>query len=153
MESLDSNFIETENAGLDSVAKGYILSTAKWGRFLSIMGFIFIGLMVIGAFSIGAIMSSLGGLGGPMAGGLGAFGGAMLTFVYLVLAALMFFPTYYLFKFSTKAISALTNGSGSLTEALGNLKSVFKFYGIFTIIILSFYVLAILIGIIAAVAS
>ena len=35
-------------------------------------------------------------------------------------------------------------------ESLMNLKSVFKFYGIFVIIILSFYALAFIIGIIGA---
>ena len=36
-------------------------------------------------------------------------------------------------------------------ESLMNLKSMFKFYGIFTIIVLSFYALAFIIGIATAV--
>ncbi len=35
-------------------------------------------------------------------------------------------------------------------ESLMNLKSMFKFYGIFTIILLAFYALAFIVGIVAA---
>jgi hypothetical protein len=68
-----------------------------------------------------------------------------MTIVYLVLALMMFFPCFYLYKFSTKMQSAVKvvnqeNFDGSLM----NLKSMFKFYGVFTITMLSVYVLIII---------
>jgi hypothetical protein len=49
--------------------------------------------------------------------------------------------------------AAKTVSQDNFEESLMNLKSMFKFYGIFTIIILSFYALAFIVGIIAAAVS
>lgn len=144
MESLDSNFIETDNSGLDSIAKGYLLTSAKWGRFLAIVGFVFIGLFVVMAFTAGSLFATLGAMS-PMGGALQGAAGVAFTIYFLVIGGIWFFPTWYLFRFSTNAISALTNEGGSLTDAFSNLKSAFKFWGILTIIVLSFYGLALLV--------
>ena len=68
--------------------------------------------------------------------------GGLLTFVYLLIAALYFFPCLSLFRFSTNAIEAANSkNSEHVTEALKNLKSNFKFVGIIAIIGISFYLL------------
>ena len=74
-----------------------------------------------------------------------------MTIVYLLIALLLFFPCLYLYKFSVKMQSAVKVVSQeNFDESLMNLKSMFKFYGIFTIIILSFYTLVFIIVILAA---
>jgi Family of unknown function (DUF5362) len=74
-----------------------------------------------------------------------------LTVFYLVLALLFFFPCFYLYQFSAKMQSAVKAPSQeNFDESLLNLKSMFKFYAIFTIVILSLYALGVIVLIITA---
>ena len=147
MEANDQHLFDLQ---IDRQVSTYLSETAKWGKFLSIMGFIFCGLFVIVAFFAGTTMAtSFNQLGV----GDRAWLRPVITVVYLILALLYFFPCLYLFNFSVKMQRALrTNDQLSLTESFKNLKSCYKFMGILTICILSFYVLAIIIVIISAAA-
>ena len=117
----------------------YLNETRKWSMFLAILGFITVGLVVIMAFAIGAIFSALpGGESLDMMPG----GSTFFMIVYLLVAVVFFFPTWYLFKFSKHPKSALSSkGTDMLEFALKNQKSLFKFMGILTIIGLSVYVI------------
>lgn len=114
-----------------------LTETAKWTKFLSILGFIFIGLIVVMAFFAGSMMSFL-----PtqqidqMPNGLGF----LFTVIYLLMALLYFFPTKYLWNFSQMIKSALANqNEEELDAALSNQKSFYKFFGILIIVFLSIY--------------
>ena len=70
----------------------------------------------------------------------------MITIVYLAIAVLLFFPCLYLNKFSVKMKTALNSiNQEDFEDSFKNLKSLFKFYGILSIILLSFYALVFLI--------
>jgi len=144
MESLDSNVVK-ENAFFNTdEIRSYLSETAKWGKFLAILGYIGIGLMVmmaIGVMAIGSASDLFPGTGMNM----GAFG-----LIYIALAAFYFFPVYYLHQFSVKMKQGLTSQDQQhVTAAFQNLKSLFKFMGIFTVVILSIYALAIIIALVA----
>ena len=125
---------------LDSTAKDFLKETAKWAYFLSIIGFIGIGFLLLIAVFAGTIFSSLGTMQGM--GGMGASFGAAMGAAYFLMAGLYFFPVYYLFKFSSNAKKAFRdNDSAALTESFGYLKSHYKFFGILMIILLSIYAL------------
>jgi hypothetical protein len=65
-----------------------------------------------------------------------------LTVVYLICALLFFFPCLYLYRFSVKMKLALASVSQeNFDTSLQNLKSLLKFYGILTIVMLSIYAL------------
>jgi hypothetical protein len=136
---------------LDQPSLNYLNESARWARFLSIIGFVFCGLMVIvGIFfggAMAAMMSGMGGEAAPVTGFLSFF----VSFAYIAGALLIFFPSLYLFLFSSKMRKAFHNNDQPvLTESLKNLKSFFKFYGICTVIVMSIYALAIIAGIIGA---
>ncbi len=116
-------------------------TTRRWAGFLAILGFIFLGLLVIAAFVMGFAFSVLNN-SLPFAGmGVG------IMIVYLILAVILYFPVLYLYRFSTWTKKSIANNSSlDLTVALLNLKSHYKFYGIFTIVILSIYLIAIIIA-------
>ena len=139
-EILDGNY-SVNNAGLSDEAKGYLAETAKWAKFLSIVGFISIGLLVLIAFFVGSFFRMMADMqGGNPA--LDAMPTTFLTIFYLALAGIMFIPVLYHYRFSVKTQQALrANDEPLLTEAFSNLKSYYKFYGIFTAIVLGFYVL------------
>ena len=138
---------------LNDSAKGFLHETAKWAYFLSIIGFIGIGLLVLIAVFFGSIFATAGAMGSGM-GALGAMGGTFITVIYLIMAALYFFPVYYLNKFATNAKEAFrVNDTQSLTKSFEYLKSHYKFMGIFTIVLISLYVLMFLIGLLTAASS
>lgn len=128
--------IESNELSLTSGSKAFLNETAGWAKFLSIVGFVFIGLMAaIGLFA-GSFISDLM----EAQTGMSMTGGAFLTGFYLLMAVLYFFPVYYLFQFSSKMKAALAQQSAELLQqAFQNLKSHYKFMGIFMIVILAFY--------------
>ena len=135
---------------MSPLAQSYLTETARWGRFLAIMGFILCGITIVLSFFMPAFITQLPPYN-TMSTEFSPFIKIIITIVYLLLALLFFFPCFYLYKFSVKMQSAVKGMSQeNFDESLMNLKSLFKFYGIFTIIILSFYALVFIIGIIAA---
>ena len=145
MDTLD-NISQEENSLFGSTElKSYIVETAKWGKFLAIMGYVGIGILLLIAVVMMAGLSQLSKL--PNA----PFPMAWLGFIYIVIAALYFFPVNYLFQFSVQIGRGLkSNDMQTVTSAFGNLKSMFKFMGVCTIIVLSIYGLILLFAVGAA---
>ncbi len=129
---------------ISSISQSTLLSSAKWAKFLAIVGFIFIAIMVLGGLFAQTLMSSYSGSAST------AYSGDLIKYmgiVYVVFAIILFFPCLYLFKFSNKMQEAVrTSSQESVDTAFINLKSMFKFYGIITIIILVVYALAFIAG-------
>lgn len=136
---------------IDPQSKRFLSETAKWGKFLSIIGFIgcaFIAIfgiiMALGLSNASQGYNEFGG-GNPF-----AMLGPAMAVIMLLMALLYFIPCLYLFRFSGQMSVALSaDDQAALNKAFENLKSVFKFIGILTIIVLSFYILAFLIGLMA----
>ncbi len=148
MENLD---LLSNDLQVTPQAQSYLTESAKWGKFLAIMGFIFCGFMIILAFTIPFIFAQMPTSASlPLGFNTGMRAG--LTAVYLLFAVLFFFPCLYLYKFSIKMqVATRSVNQENFDESLMNLKSVFKFYGIFTIVILSFYALLLIVSIVGAI--
>ncbi len=128
---------ELEQMTLNSRSKSFLKEIAKWSKFLSIMGFIGIGLMILLGVFAGAIFNSL-----PNAQSMPFDLSKAMSITYFVMSLIYFFPVYYLFSFSNKMLAALADKSDDLlSDALEMLKSHYKFAGVLTIIILSLYVM------------
>lgn len=127
------------NLQLTAESQSFLRETAKWAYFLSILGFVGIGFLILLAMFMGTIFSKLG----VFAGGFNRMpmmGVGFITFIYLILAVIYFFPVYYLFQFASKAKAAFkSKDNEKLTDSLEFLKSHYKFMGILTIVIFSFY--------------
>ena len=120
--------------------------TAKWTKFLAILGFVGIGLMVLGSLVMLFAPSSL------MSNGDFPFGGKIfMMLLYLAFAVLYYFPISYLYQFSENTKKAIENNdNNAIRDAFEFLKSHYKFMGILTIILLAFYAIIIFIGLIGA---
>ncbi len=139
MEEIKSQ--EAQPMELEAQAVVYLNETRKWSIFLAILGFISIGLMILIGLFYGFMISAL-----PMPAGVGVITGVVM----IVMSALYFFPTLYLYKFSVLSKKAiLENNKEHLTVAFRYLKSCFKFIGIVSIVVLSLYVLIFLVAIIS----
>ena len=140
---------------LNDSAKGFLRETAKWAYFLSILGYIMVGFIVVAAIFAGAIFTTIGHMMPVEQMGMfsSAFG-IIMTVVYLLLAALYFFPIYYLNKFSSNLKRAIKNkDSQTLANSFEYLKSHYKYIGIMAVITLSFYALFIIGAIVVALAA
>ncbi len=142
-----NNVMDSDNSlVISSQASGYLSETRKWSKFLSILGFIFVGFAVIAAFFMGTVFSTIGAET-PGASGMGVG----MTVLYLLMAVLYFFPVYYLYKFSGKMKIALLGRKGlDLDEAFKNLKSHYKFVGIMMIVMLCLYPIIAIVAVIGA---
>ena len=135
-----------ENLIIDWRSKEFLKETAKWTKFLSILGFVGIGLMVLGSLVMLFAPSSL------MSNGDFPFGGKIfMMLLYLAFAVLYYFPISYLYQFSENTKKAIENNdNNAIRDAFEFLKSHYKFMGILTIILLAFYAIMIFIGLIGA---
>ena len=118
-----------------------LISSAKWGKFLAIVGFVGCVLMFLAGIYMTMIMPTLGTY-------VYASDAARIAGItYIITSIILFFPCLYLNKFSNKIREAIRSTSQeSLDTAFLNLKSMFKFYGIVTIIFLLIFALAFLAG-------
>ena len=140
---------ENERLYLSQEAQGFLKETAKWAYFLSILGFVGIGFMVVLALFIGTIFSALNNMSGAMNPMMG-IGTGFISGLYLLIALIYFFPIYYLFQFSSKMKKAFkSNDNDLINSSFEYLKSHYKFVGIVALIFIIVYVLIILFSILA----
>lgn len=145
--------IEEFELQLNESAIGFLKEAAKWAYFLSILGYIGIGFIVLLAIFAGALFAFIGNLSREMTN-FGALGGSFISALYLIIAVFYFFPVYYLNKFATNAKIALRdNDAKSLALSFEYLKSHYKFIGVMALIILSLYALILVFVVIAAIAA
>lgn len=121
---------------VSSTASSYLDEIGKWGKFLAILGFCFIGLFVIIGLFAGTIFSTIG-QSQEM-----PFPGFVFGLIYVVMGLVYFFPVLYLLKFTNHLRKALAGkNSRELDAAFENLKSHYKYIGILMIVVLGVYVL------------
>ena len=133
--------------GIDQSSKAHLWEAAKWAKFLAIMGFIMCGLAILFGIFMGTIYSSImrnyddyGGAS-AYADGMGVF----MIIVYVAIAVIYFFPCLFLLRFANHMKNALnTDDQGTLNTSFQNLKIMFRYVGIVTIIFISLYILFIL---------
>lgn len=132
--SSDANSLEISNK-----IKLDLLSASKWCKFLAIVGFIGVGFMILG--SLGMFYASA------------AFNGStqimVMAFIYLVLGLIFIFPTMNLLRYANHTTKCFGNGSQQDLElAVSNLSGFFKFMGVYIIVMIGVYLLAILAAVI-----
>lgn len=125
--------------------KEYLLETSKWAKFLSILGFIGIGLMFL-VVLISMFVNSSSYDSYRYSRSNGSF---VSFFMVVIIAIVYFFPINYLFRFSNEVKRGIDfDSQDSFTEGIRNLKSHYKYVGIAAIVVLSFYILMILMTIV-----
>jgi hypothetical protein len=134
---------ELEQLTLTSSAKRFLKETAKWCKFLSILGFVGIGLMLIFSIFTGTMIGILQNtVSQPLPKGLAITS----SITYLLIAIIYFFPMYYLFQFSNRMNKALLmKNDETFEKAFEMLKSHYKYIGVLTIITMSLYLFFIVI--------
>ena len=137
---------------IDPVTKTHLSETARWARFLAIVGLIGVVLLVIGgvvyAIWMTSVMRSAEDKDGVTTGYTTGFTAASAIFL-IVMAAVAFFPMLFMLRFANQMRAAINgNDQENLNNSFQNLKISFRYLGIITILGLGLWVLwLVLIGI------
>ncbi len=116
----------------------YLQEAAKWAKFISVVGFVYIGLMILGCLSM-LLTSTI------LDDGLGLYSPTMLVVFSVVMVLFTVMPLIYMNRFATKMQLALIKDDVNyLSESFKNLKSHYKFCGIFIVVVAVLYGLAII---------
>lgn len=131
-EPNQNNQVEKNQINLSSKAVAYLYESGKWGSFLAwlviaILAIIFVVFVAASFFSSDQTQA------------YNQSEYKILMFIaYFIMAAIYCIPIYYLYNFSKNAKIAVSNkDSNQVENSMKNLKSLFKFYGIFSIIYLA----------------
>ena len=124
--------------------KKYLGQIAKWTKFLSVLGFVLLGISLLLILTFGVVITSTNRYEMMMGSGYynpGVFHWSYAV-VYIIIIAIYFIPLYYLYQFSNKTKQALlASDTDVLTDALHFLKKHYVFIGVFVIVCLVLYLL------------
>lgn len=152
---LDSNINSITALSFNSNAKDFLSQTAKWAKFLSIVSLIFAVILAVAAImvlivNLGVVASGSKNFQETSSYQVGYMIGSI--FGCLLIGLLLFYPSIRLLQFAKQAkIAANSSDSNALKNCFKRLRSVFRFYGLVTIIGLVLYaviIAAMLLGII-----
>jgi heme/copper-type cytochrome/quinol oxidase subunit 2 len=115
-------------------------STRKWTTFLSVLGFIFLGLLIVAGLTTSLFLSTFktqeANLGIPE---------SVMIIILITVGAIYFFPVFFLFRFSRNTRDAIQNlDKQKLAKGLKNLRLYFAYFGIMVIVAMSIYVVALI---------
>lgn len=130
-----SNLIVTEQM------RANIYDMTKWAGFLAVIGFIISGIWIIAALTLGPAVNHTFLLTSKLNSFLIPTK-LVVTGVNLIFAFAVFYPSLLLFKFANRGKYAVLNGEQqSFDEAFSKLRSLMKYWGIITIILIGLYLL------------
>ncbi len=137
---------------LEQSALAALRTAGKWSRFLAILGFSGLGLMLLLGLFFSSFMSSLTGnseLYAQQTNQMGNFPFVLIGIGYFIIAVIYFFPLLYLYNFGRKILTALDQqDTPTLSVAFENIGKHYRFVGILAIIFLGFYAITFGIGLI-----
>lgn len=121
-------------------------TSGPWLRFMSVLGFISLALMLL----VGLFMLVAGVFGAALSKELGGAGVLVaMAVMYLALSFVYLFPALYLWRAADGAAESRRGEvSSGVEKALANQKSFWKFVGIVTIVILCLYPVMIIVAVV-----
>jgi heme/copper-type cytochrome/quinol oxidase subunit 2 len=146
------NIQENGKIEIGQESLGYLNTTRKWTMFFAILGFVFLGIMLIIGLLAGSFLSTFTSKMPGMEGveGVRAAGGIASVFIFiflLIFAVIYFFPLLFLFRASRHTKNAVANlDPNELQLGFKNMKSYWTYIGILIIICLAVYLLVLIIA-------
>lgn len=147
--------------GLDEQSKQFLLSIAKWQKFLAIVSIVCCSLGILGVIFGGSfLISTFSRLGRssyeynePLVAQSSAVFGLMIA-MYVIVFLIVLIPNIFRLNFAIKTLKAIqTQDQILLNEGLSKFKTYSVYWGVLTIIGLAFYGLVIVIALIGALAT
>lgn len=130
--------------GVDETSSYYLQQTVRWTKFLSIIGFIVIGIMVLAIIPFVFMSASFSALS-RMSGAAMPLG--LTVFIFFLILFLYIYPTLSLMRFSNYMKTAILSADQvAFSTALRHQRNLYRYLGILMIIVISFYALIFLVG-------
>jgi hypothetical protein len=136
MQNSINPFNEKESLLLESNGLAQLAETRKWTMFVSVLGFIFLALMIV----LPTIILSVVEMEVPISAGLS------FVIPLLVMGIVYYFPIHFLYQFSAYSKKALVQKSSEMMAmAFRYLKMHYRYTGILIIVVLCLYALILVI--------
>jgi len=134
--------LEIKKIEVEEETLSHLNTARKWAMFLAIIGFIFLGLIIVIGLIAGTFLTAFNS--GEKSLGIPE---SLMFLPILFLAVIYFFPVLFLFRFSKHTAHAVqTLDKQKLHKAIKNLKFYFAYIGILIIIVFSFYIVALIVA-------
>jgi hypothetical protein len=134
--------LENKSIEIGQESLNHLNTTRKWAMFLAIMGFIFLGIMLLAGVIAGVFLSAF--KDNMESSG---FTGIIMGIFFVIMSAVYFFPLLYLFRFSKYTAAAVqTLNKEDLYKAFKNLKAYFVYIGVLIIVMLLMYVVLLIVA-------
>ena len=141
---------------IEPITKLHLSETARWARFLAIIGLVFLMLFIVGGLVYSIYLSTVLESVNSDYGFRASYSRSMAAgsvIMILIAAVISFFPLLYMLRFANGMRKALNaNDQEALNSSFQNLKIYFRYIGIITIIGLVLWVLWITIFILGSAA-
>ena len=143
--SLPGNYVEIndQKIELEGLTLLHLNEIRKWSMFLAILGYVGVGVLLF----LGVLLFVATSFHSSFQPDQLGFIGPWLGIIYIILAAISFFPAFYMYRFSGKArhsllqIGSLHASNVLMAESIDYLKKYFRYIGILTIVILCIYLI------------
>jgi hypothetical protein len=123
---------------LDETSKAYLLETARWAKFLAIMGICFMALYLLAGIGIAAAIANMPELGTITKG----FGASGVFLLYSLVAFIGIYPLYALLKYSIIIKRAINSTDQEmLNKALKFHRNYYRYNGMIMLIMIGLYAL------------
>ena len=123
--------------GVSARSMDFLRQTRPWVLFLSVLGFIVTGIMVLFGVGFGLLGMAGGGRGGVAMG-------AGMGLLYIAISAIYFFPALFLWRYGSRIGGLMAGGQlQDLENALEAQKSFWRFTGILMAVVIVLYVVVI----------
>ena len=118
----------------------HLNSTRKWTTFLAVLGFIFLGLLLIAGLATSVFLTTFktteANMGIPE---------SIMILLIIIVGFIYFFPVFFLLRFSRNIRDAIQNlDQKKLQRGFRSLRLYFTYIGILVIVVLTIYALGLL---------
>ena len=121
MDILDTDTTDSKEGKkyLSPQLKTSVEEISKWAKFLGVIGFISLGLIIMAGFNKGSDANKTWSL---------------------IFAVIFFFPVLYMFNFGRKGLAGIKgNSKNDVEDAFENLRSFFRFFGVISAILVGIF--------------
>lgn len=127
--------LEIKKIEIEQETLKHLNTTRKWAMFLAIIGFIFLGLVIIVGALAGTFLTAFSS-GAKTIG----ISDSLMFVPILIVSIVYFFPILFLFRFSKHSSHAIQNlDKQAFNKAIKNLKYYFVYVGVIIIFIFTLY--------------
>jgi len=132
--------------------RSYIYDMSKWARFLGIVGFVVSAFLFLAALTVGPAINANPEMA-KMLGQLGTMDSATITVVFCIYGAAICYPSFLMVRYASSANQGVLYGEqNNLNDAMSNLKSLFKYFGILALIFIGLNLITLIAMVIGAAA-